>query len=36
MSKLLAYDQIRIHIRMNLCHEIHIQRMRIFLSLSQP
>jgi len=31
MSKLLTYDQIRICIRTNLCHEIRIQRMQIFL-----
>jgi len=30
ISKLLTYEQIRI--RTNLCHEIRIRRMRIFLS----
>jgi len=32
ISELLSYDQIHIRIRTNLCHEIHILRMRIFLS----
>ena len=31
-SKLLTYDQLCICIRTNLCHEIRIRRMQIFLS----
>jgi len=31
MSKLLMYNHIHIHIRTDLCYEIHIRRLRIFL-----